>query len=315
MRLDFNVLWIDDQPDYIKGISDGIARRLRGEGFELKPRPAKNVEDSLSILQEGVFQDEVDLVLVDYNLGGGPQGDSALKAIRRSLQYRDIVFYSAKSSVELRELAYKQGIEGVYCSSREDLVDTVVGVFEMLVKKVIDLDQMRGIVMGATAEIDITVHDCLLAIHNASDSEGQAKFLRQTQVRLTDNAKEIGKGIEAALEKELIEDLLSDRLLTADHKLRFLIRLLGQFDGLKEEREKLVAYQSAIIPMRNKLAHARLVRNNGTMFFEGSDGASITSATMKEIRCNLLDYRIVFKELLKNLSSSGVSSAMNNFLQ
>ncbi len=304
MRLDFNVLWIDDQPEFIKSLCDKITRRLRKEGFELNPRPASTVVESLTILKEAVFHDEVDLVLVDYSLGGGPQGDSALKEIRKSLPYRDIVFYSAKSPSELRELAYKQGVEGVYCSHRDYLDDTVVEVFEMLVKKVIDIDHMRGIVMGATAEIDITVHDCLWAIHNSCDPDGQNAFLQQARKRVSDNADEMQKKHSSALTKELA-DLLSDReVLTADHKLRFLIRRLKQFDNLRALRKHVVDYQSEIIPKRNQLAHARLARNSeGIMVFEGSNGLPITAADMKKIRCDLLDYRAAFKELLESLSN------------
>jgi len=304
VRLDFNVLWIDDQPDYIKSSFDKIARRLRSEGFELNHRPARSVAESLAILKEAVFHDEVDLVLVDYNLGVDPQGDVALKQIRNDLQYRDIVFYSAKNTSELRDLAFKQGVEGVYCSSREDLVDTVVRVFEMLVKKVIDIDHMRGIVMGATAELDIMVHDCLWAIHNSCDPEGQEAFLQQARKRVSDNAEGMRKDVVSALAKE-VADLLRDRLLTADHKLRFLIRRLNQFSNLGELRKNVVAYQEEIIPIRNQLAHARLARNNdGIVVFEGSDGPPITPDRMREIRCALLNYRAAFNKLLESLSNS-----------
>jgi hypothetical protein len=245
------------------------------------------------------------LVLVDYDLGGGPQGDSALREIRNSLQYRDIVFYSAKNSSELREIAYRQGVEGVYCSSRDDLVNTVVGVFEMLVKKIIDIDHMRGIVMGATAELDIMVHDCLLAIHDSCEQEDQAIFMVQARRRVKGNAENMRKDLELALAKEVIAELLSDRLFTAEHKLRFLIRRLRPFGALTKLREHLVAYQSEIIPMRNRLAHARLTRDReGTLVFEGTNGPSITPEHMKKVRCDLLDYRAIFKELLDALSNS-----------
>lgn len=223
MRLDFNVLCIDDQIEHTTSYCSAIARRIRNEGFDLKSRSAGTVEESLRFLKEAVFHDEVDLVLVDYDLGGGPKGDLALKQIRNTLQYRDIVFYSAVKTSDLRELVHKQGVEGVYCSTRENLVDTVVGVFEMLVKKVLDIDHMRGIVMGATAEIDIVVHDCLLSIYNACDSEGKTAFLLQVRERVSNNAEEMQKDHSSALTKELVTDLLGDRVLTSDHKLRFLI--------------------------------------------------------------------------------------------
>ena len=45
-------------------------------------------------------------------------------------------------------MASEAGIEGIYCAERENLPDEVIGVFESLIKKVLDLDHTRGIVMG-----------------------------------------------------------------------------------------------------------------------------------------------------------------------
>ena len=54
-----------------------------------------------------------------------------------------------------------------------------LGVFESLVKKVLDLDHTRGIVMGATSDIDYMVNECLLVIHGQFDENGRAKMLKQ----------------------------------------------------------------------------------------------------------------------------------------
>ena len=70
-----------------------------------------------------------------------------------------LLAYSANNDAkELRKLAFEANLEGVYCASRVELVDEVLGVFDSLVKKVLDLDHTRGIVMGATSKrIDVAM--------------------------------------------------------------------------------------------------------------------------------------------------------------
>jgi hypothetical protein len=38
MRLDFNVLWVDDQPEYVASQIKSIALKMAAEGFEFNPR-------------------------------------------------------------------------------------------------------------------------------------------------------------------------------------------------------------------------------------------------------------------------------------
>jgi hypothetical protein len=166
MRLDFNVLWVDDQPDAVTEQVTAIAAGMVDEGFEFRPILCQSLDETRDYLAGDVFSDEIDLVLVDWNLGRGVEGQEAIAAIRESIQYKDVVFYSGNNDVnELRRLAFDVGLEGIYCATRPVLVDEVLGVFESLVKKVLDLDHTRGIVMGATSDIDQMVVESVDAVH------------------------------------------------------------------------------------------------------------------------------------------------------
>jgi hypothetical protein len=124
----------------------------------------------------------VDLVLVDWDLGSNLHGEDAIEAIRDQVRYKDVVFYSAQRAPdELRRAAFEKELEGVYCASREQLVEEVMGVFESLVKKVLDLDHTRGIVMGATSEIDQMVSECLSTIYAMADEPAKKELLVQAQ--------------------------------------------------------------------------------------------------------------------------------------
>ena len=305
MRLDFNVLWVDDQIGMVEGFQEAIFRKLRNEGFEFKAKNVTSIDESISDLSVEVFHDEIDLILVDYDLGAGGTGDVVLKRIREIQPFKEIIFYSAVAPKKLKQLAFDQDVAGIYCASRDALVDTVMGVFETLVKKVLDIDHMRGIVMGATAEIDNIVNDCLLEIHDNKDVSAQAVLLKQAKIRIDKKKDEHVLAIEKALGLNSFSELLENRsALSADQKLAFLVRVLAQFKELKEMRDEIIKYKEDIVPKRNTLAHARLIPNNSSKSFQGRDGQIIDSVEMKRIRCALLDHRATFCGLLKSLKNS-----------
>ena len=72
--------------------------------------------------------------------------------------YRDIVFYSARkprsrtSETGLRQTVSKVSIVRAVRNLFPELED----IFESVIRKVLDLDHTRGIVMGATCDIDHT---------------------------------------------------------------------------------------------------------------------------------------------------------------
>jgi CheY-like chemotaxis protein len=167
MRLDFNVLWIENQQDSVQSQKERLEHLIRQEGFRLRVTFASSVEDALKYLAEDIYTDHVDLILMDYDLGPGMKGNEGLVEVRHKVPYRDIVFYSSQAG-DLLDMVLKAKVQGIYCSTRQELPDTAIGVFGILVKKVIDIDHARGIVMGATSDIDHYIMDCLVTSFGGS---------------------------------------------------------------------------------------------------------------------------------------------------
>ena len=101
---------------------------MEDEGFEFNATLSRSIDDVREKIGESVFADEIDLILVDWDLGGQVQGQDVIAAIRDAVPYKDVVFYSAQNPANtLRRLAFEKGVEGIYCASREELVDEVFG--------------------------------------------------------------------------------------------------------------------------------------------------------------------------------------------
>jgi cell division protein ZapA (FtsZ GTPase activity inhibitor) len=307
MRLDFNVLWVDDQPDRVTAQIRSLASQMATEGFELMPRQCKTLDEVINVISQDVFTDEVDLILVDWDLGNGEYGENAIKRIRESVQYRDVVFYSGQLTVsELRQKAYENQLEGVYFSSRENLVDEVLGVFNSLIKKVLDLDHTRGIVMGATSDIDHIVLTCLNVAHEKLDESGKAQFIQDAVKRVAEQVENIqrqGERFQAAPSLEAL--FRAHMLFTSTHRLRMLANVLrmNEFAAHAAAIATLNTYQDGVLGHRNKLGHAVLSPQGKSGSVVDEAGNAVGIDEMRKLRKLILSLRAEFRTLLNGMQS------------
>lgn len=313
MRLDFNVLWVDDQPQRVEAQIQAIAKRMREEGFEFQPTRSQSIDGVRELIRDSVFKDEIDLILVDWDLGGNVEGQDVIAVIRDAVPYKDVVFYSARNPAnELRLLAFKSGIEGVYCASREDLVEEVVGVFESLVKKVLDLDHTRGIVMGATSDIDYMVNECLVAIQGQLDDTGRARMLNAALGYIEKRIMKVNDMASNLKDATSLTEFFKAHLVfTSYDRLRLLAgELEGQvLDAQRGFRQSVVDYQQKVVPRRNDLGHVVMVPDGKRSTLTDSEGKVITLDETRDLRRLILALRGDFRELLLALQDNVVNKA------
>jgi hypothetical protein len=307
LRLDFNVLWVDDQPDRVRSQITAITTRMQEEGFHFSPTLCQSIDEVKKEIAHDVFTDEVDLILVDWDLGNGVVGEDAIGEIRSMVPYKDVVFYSAQTAPDaLRKAAFDKGVEGIYCASREQLVDEVFGVFESLVKKVLDLDHARGIVMGATSDIDYIVNECLLVVHGKLDQGGKDAMLKEGLAYIQKRIEaltETAKKLEGAT--TLGEFFEAHLILTANDRLRMLAGALKAtaFAAHKGYRPHIVTYQQKVVPDRNILGHMVLVPEGKPQSVTDNKGKAISVQETRELRRLILDLRLQFRTLLAALQA------------
>lgn len=302
MRLDFNVLWVEDQPERVASQITKIKLQMAAEGFEFKPRLCITIDQVEEIISDDVFTDEVDLILVDWDLGKDAHGEDAIERIRERVPYKDVVFYSGETpAIELRRKVYEKQLEGVYCAHRDDLIDEVVGVFDSLIKKVLDLDHTRGIVMGATSDIDHMVNTCLNLAHGKLDDAGKAKFIEEALKRVAKQVQKIVKDGEKLKITPSVEALFEAHMLfTSDHRLRFLAKILSmdEFNAHKNGMTTLKAYRENVVGARNYLGHAVLLPQGKPSAVVDDTGKVVNIAQMRELRKLILNLRSDFRALL-----------------
>ena len=312
MRLDFNVLWVDDQPNRVDAQIVAIRRKMEEEGFQFNARQCMSLQDVQQLIAEHVFTDEIDLILVDYDLGHNVEGQDAIAAIRETILYKDVVFYSAQNAAdELRRLAFERGLEGIYCANREELVEEVLGVFESLVKKVLDLDHTRGIVMGATSDIDAMVNECLSLIDSQCDKAGKEAILKQALGYVEKKAKDLSTLMEKLQKATGLPELFEAHLVfTAYDRLRILAGVLDSknFEAHKGFRPSVIDYQQNVMPKRNVLGHvARMLQGNVYVLADAKGNVMSLDET-RQLRRLILRLRSDFQSLRGALQGGSAPS-------
>lgn len=301
MRLDFNVLWVDDQPNYLDAQIVAIKARMAEEGFSFNPTQCTNISEVEALIAGDVFQDEIDLIMVDWDLGNEVKGQDVIERIRQVVRYKDVIFYSSLTpAADLRQLAFNQKLEGVYCASKGELVEEVLGVFEALVKKVLDLDHTRGIVMGATSDIDHLVNTCLNTAHSKLDDVGKEKFIGEALQRIADKVKSVSKQGDKIKSAPSVDALFKAHMLfTSDDRLRMLAAILEMdaFVAHASARNTIETYRTGVVQKRNTLGHMVLAPEGKPQAVETTEGNFVSLDEMRNLRKLILDLREDFRAL------------------
>lgn len=305
MRLDFNVLWVDDQPGAIQAQITRIAGYMKEQGFQFSPTLCHSMAELENKLTEDVFVDEIDMVLVDWDLGAGARGQDAIERVREKIRYKDVVFYSAQTAPNvLMDLVRENDLEGVYCCTRAELVNEVEGVFDSLIKKVLDLDHTRGIVMGATSDVDHMVNECLTTIHTSLNDIGKKLFIATALAAVEKKLKELAKLAEKLkTETDIAAFYKAHMLFTSMERLKLLKGAL-KAGGSHENtgaHASVVKYMDEVVPERNNLGHVVLVPEGKPTSVVNAEGKQVGLDDMRDLRCTILEVRAEFRGLLKTL--------------
>lgn len=293
MRLDFTILWIDDQQQHIRSFEEGLRNALDNLGFKLTVIPVDGLDAIDATVSEHVHDDAIDLVLVDYDLNGkGTGGEEALLQVRKKLPFKDVIFYSGTDVKKLREIAFNAGVDGIYFSSRTGLVSNATKAIQKLLSKVMDLDHMRGVVMSASSDIDFVVERSLLKMHDSLDETEKAALHADIVAELREKLKKWNDDLENVASKGGFASLMKKKhIFTASDRLSSLLKQLVSWDAEhNEKRSKVDNYINGVVQRRNKLAHAMLRRQDGKLKMVGME-QNWTAEDMTTLRRELIDHR------------------------
>lgn len=297
MRLIFSILWFDDSEEYFDSLDDSILLDdIRNWGFEPKIEKVTTPQQFMSYSPFTYF----DLIVVDRNLESSRNGQDFISTIRDNAVYTEIIFYTAGNASDLWEAIKDKQLEGIYVSTRRDVIPKISKVGKQSVQKILDLENMRGIVMAEVGELDHLL-DTIITIGMESLPEDQRRRIFE---KFRDSIKEQYAGNSAKLDSFWHSPDSTQMLMLCDSNKRWenLNRLWKSHEILKG-KNRIGDYVKDILTPRNFLAHGKSVRqqDGSYLFMFQQKEFHFSEDSSLALRKNILKYKNELLNLIQLL--------------
>ena len=169
-----------------------------------------------------------------------------------------MVFYSGAPVKELLSELAKHEVSGVFAQARSELGDTLNGLADTVIGKVVDVTHMRGIAMAEIAEMDVLMEETLISIFQSPDTR-IINAEKRTIQKLRERISETPNQLDDCYEQHGLSGVVQDSSLFSFSDKYRAIRRVAKFlpkDGLLAS-DLSANFDQDIIHNRNMLAHAK----------------------------------------------------------
>lgn len=227
MKIDFGILWVDDNLEFIEPLRDHLQNWMDEHGFRLVIYAHKN--------EDGIYDDlnkrVIELIVIDYRLPK-KTGDQLILEIRNRNYYQDIIFYSQG------ELPSVQ-LDGVFFVAKDDAKQRIKDLLELRIRRASDLPTLRGWIVADCIELERMLDAALAKCFQ----EKEELFLQR--VLSHENLFDFGK--KQIVLSGIIKDAIGALAKSSPNSARAT--------ALRKHQETLNEFALDIIRVRNTLAH------------------------------------------------------------
>jgi len=285
MNLDYKILWFEDIQSSFNAKKRLVKRVVEDLGFVF-PEPRNEInDDNLDTIDFKIY----DLIIADLNLANGEKGSTILNTIREKGIYTEVVFYSSQGEDYVRNELRNFQIDGAYCADRadDDFIDKVSHIIQTTVKKVQDLNNMRGLIMAETSDIDKTMFEIIKAALDKNAFGIRDSLVKQIFENV--NGKVSGKktDFDTFYGNQNINRVLKDTVMfdvsEKTKAVQFIIDSIEHEITTPYKNDGFKISYSEITKKRNLLGHeteapvdGKIIVGNGEHAFEFNDEFCIT---------------------------------------
>ena len=306
MSLKYKILWFEDDREIVEDYSEEIKEYLEDFGFELE---LIHQESGTRISQ--LIKDDFDLILTDLNLGENETGDILIREIRNNNVLTEILFYSGNPEGIKNILQRHEWVERVSFSvGIEYLVQKIKELIYNTIRKLQDINNMRGLVLAETSQLDVLMEQVINNFISIYDDEVANEKKKEIYDKTIDNRRDRIKSIEK-LSPFDIDSLY--KFLETNDKVRAINRLIKfTHNNLKnnlfaENTAVLSSYKNDIMDKRNALAHAKQIElENGVNVVQSYvNGVTLTfdDHSCSKIRKDIKKHELNFMEMLSKVEA------------
>lgn len=299
MKIKFYLLWFENEPSWVDGKIEDVKNIIEENGFEwIEPTIYKKESEF-----KGNYND-FDIILIDFRLVSGKKsgqtGSDIINKIRTTDCFTNIIFYSQEGEEILRQEIASNNLDGVYCVDRNDFLDRFEKIFRTNIKKIEDVNNLRGLVMAETADLE-SMKEKILELYDHASCPMKEKITKKVLKEMKESADTHNTFLASKNEKTPFKELL-DRLdlykkSLIVHRINNRSTPIARFVHSKFDEE--------IIVKRNLLAHVTEKKNvSGEIYLESKKGKGqkliFSQDEAKKIRKDISKYR---NELQKIINS------------
>lgn len=297
MRIAYNILWFENDEGWLNQAEKGIKNLLDDFGFKLnadKQSDGSKLEEIIKGIQLKVI--DIDMIFMDFKLSGGVNGDKLIEVIRNKNLYTEILFYSQNENVKQIIEDACGSVEGIYYAGRDNFRDKAKEVIWHTIKKVEDVESMRGLIMGAVSHIDEMMVEIVTDYIDRCSDENREKIGSELFDKIGQYLNMKKEQFDTILRKKKINHLIKDPLLfDADKKAiatQAIINLINHEDLNSLIGEAFYnSYKTNVIKTRNNFAHVTVVVEDGNRKLKSKSTEEIFSdERCIQIRKSLIEH-------------------------
>mgnify|MGYP002789556257 CR=1 FL=1 len=147
MKIDFSILWVDDNKDFVESLRPQLDKWMNDHGLGLTVHWHAG--------EAGVYADltkhDVELIVLDYKLKGGKMGDAIISEIREKGFFEDIIFYTTDA---IPNNMFAVPPDGVFFVARGDAKDRIKDLIGVKIRRASDLATLRGWIVADAIELE-----------------------------------------------------------------------------------------------------------------------------------------------------------------
>jgi CheY-like chemotaxis protein len=297
MKIEYNVLWLDDQIDaFIEDEHvDKIKLHLEEEGFNANVITVSKPGDFFSLLN-----DSIDLILTDYNMAE-KNGAQIVEEVRNKSIFTEILFYTAKANLQnldkIDRITFLQTDEVAGGTHHEKVVEKAISLINLTIKKFQHIVAMRGMIMHEVSSLDGQMLEIVSAYLQNNDEDKKQPIIERVLNDLIGFHKEKLEKSEDFKKKNRFDKVINDPLLFSSSQRASAIEEIINSIGIENF---INDFKKEIIKVRNDFAHAVLVKDNETgreYFKDKNGGTDFNSVKCTEIRKNILKHKANLDDL------------------
>ncbi len=299
MRIRYKIFWVEDDDSWFETRSELFRDTLSEWGFELDCERGKSPKDVEAFIQKNGLQD-FDILLVDLQLDNntGDGGNDVIKLIRNNEIYTDIIFYSSAYD-RIQELIKTELLEGVYISDRKNLETKFEKVAKTTIRKIQDVNTIRGLLMAETCDLDDLMLEIILkALKNDKDSVLEKYAIKKMKRTISDNQKRLESG-----KNTIIEKIKNVHIFTPFHKA-LVINKICSLNNLNIDKF-FDNYFHNVIKTRNIFAHVKEENRGGkSVLVSNISGKEeiFDEERCIDIRKKLIEYRSILEDISSRIN-------------